>query len=388
MCPVETSGNGFAAAWLAAIVDSSDDVIVSKTLDGVIMSWNQAAEKIFGYTAAEAIGQHITLIIPYDRRAEEDDVLATIRRGEKVDHFETIRRAKDGRLLNISLTVSPVRDALGRIIGVSKVARDITERKRLERERDEQLLLLEKEVAAREKAQAELAEAVTARDDFIAVAAHELRNPLNVLALTLQLVHRVSRNIVGSAEIRERIEKSQLQLGRISTLMDRLFDVTRIQSGSFELYRQKFNLTCLIREVVARIVGESSVSIPLDLEPSIEGTWDRLRIDQALTNLISNAIKYGMQKPIWISARVNDSHTAIVSVRDEGIGISSEDLKRIFDRFQRAAPRLGNQGLGLGLWITKQIVEAHGGTIFAKSEPGNGSVFTMMLPLQYAVTKE
>jgi PAS domain S-box-containing protein len=382
MCPLETSANETAAAWLAAIVDSSDDAIVSKTLDGVIMSWNRAAEKIFGYTAAEAIGQHITLIIPSDRRAEEDDVLATIRRGEKVDHFETIRRTKDGRLLNISLTVWPVRDAHGRIIGVSKVARDITDRKRLERERDEQLLLLKKEVVAREKAQAELAEAVRARDDFIAVAAHELRNPLNVLALTLQLVHRVSRNITGSAEIRERIEKSQLQLGRISTLMDRLFDVTRIQGGSFELYRQKFDLSRLIREIVARIVGESSnVSISLDLEPSIEGTWDRVRIDQALTNLVSNAIKYGMQRPIGISARLNDNHTAIISVRDEGVGISSEDLKRIFDRFQRAAPRSSNQGLGLGLWITKQIVEAHGGTIFACSEPGNGSVFTIMLPL-------
>jgi PAS domain S-box-containing protein len=379
MDPLEPS----AAALLAAIVDSSDDAIVSKTLDGVIVSWNRAAEKIFGYTAAEAIGQHITLIIPDDRRSEEEEVLATIRRGEKVDHFETIRRAKDGQQLNISLTVSPVRDADGRIVGVSKIARDITERMRLERERDEQWVLLKTEALAREKAQAELAEAVTARDDFIAVAAHELRNPLNVLVLTLQLLHRVSRDVAGSAQVRELIEKSQIQLSRLSTLMDRLLDVTRIQGGSFELHRQKFDLTCLIREVIARIVEPAGVLIRLDLETSIEGTWDRFRIDQAITNLISNAIKYGMQRPISIRARVSDGHTAIVSVRDEGVGISSEDLKRIFKRFERAAPTLGNhQGLGLGLWITKQIVEAHGGAIVADSAPGNGAVFTVMLPLQ------
>jgi PAS domain S-box-containing protein len=383
MRPLPTTEPDNIAALLAAIVDSSDDAIVSKTLEGIIMSWNRAAEKIFGYTAPEAIGQHIALIIPYDRQAEEEYVLATVRRGEKVQHFETIRRAKDGRQLNISLTVSPVKDAQGRIIGASKIARDITYRKRLERERDEQLVLLKKEVVAREKAQAELAEALTARDDFIAVAAHELRNPLNVFVLTLQLLHRISRDIAGSGELRLLIEKSRLQLGRISTLMARLLDVTRIQGGQFELYRQAFDLSRLVQEVATRIIGEpSSVSISLDLKPSIEGTWDRVRIDEAVANLISNAIKYGMQKPIWISTKTDNAHNAIISVRDEGVGISDEDLKRIFNRFQRAAPRLGNEGLGLGLWIAKRIVEAHGGTIFAQSEPGNGSVFTMMLPLQ------
>jgi PAS domain S-box-containing protein len=118
------------AARLAAIVNSSDDAIVSKTLDGIIQSWNRGAELIFGYSAAEAVGQHITLIIPEDRRAEEDQVLASLRRGEKIDHFETVRRAKDGRLVDISLTVSPVIDSQGRIIGASKIARDITARKR------------------------------------------------------------------------------------------------------------------------------------------------------------------------------------------------------------------------------------------------------------------
>src|SRR5205085_2895896 len=135
---------------LAAIVDSSDDAIVAKTLDGVITSWNRAAERIFGFTAAEAVGQHITLIIPEERRAEENEVLARLRRGEKIDHFETVRRAKDGRLLDISLTVSPIKDRAGKIIGASKIARDVTERRRSEIEREQ---LLERERQARKVAE-------------------------------------------------------------------------------------------------------------------------------------------------------------------------------------------------------------------------------------------
>src|SRR5882724_13100702 len=123
------------AARLAAIVTSSDDVIVSKTLEGVITSWNPAAERILGYTAEEAVGKNIKLIIPPDRWPEEDDVLARIRRGERVEHFETVRRTKDGRLVDVSITVSPVRDSAGRIVGASKIARDITERRRIEEER-------------------------------------------------------------------------------------------------------------------------------------------------------------------------------------------------------------------------------------------------------------
>jgi PAS domain S-box-containing protein len=388
---------------LAAIVDSSDDAIIGKTLGGTITSWNRAAERIFGYTAAEAIGQRITLIIPPERHAEEDVVLARIGRGEKIEHFETIRQTKDGRQLNISLTVSPVKDARGRIIGASKVARDITGRKQFESEREvlltgelaarqeaqqanrslnEQLELLKREVLAREKAQAELAEAVNARDEFIAVAAHELRNPLNVFHLTLQLLYRVSSDPSGFPQIRGLLEKSRIQLGRLTTSVDRLLDVTRIRAGRFELYRETVDLSGLIREVVGRFANEQpNIPISLNLEAAIKGTWDRTRIDQALTNLLSNAIKYGRQRPITVGASVND-HEAVVTMQDEGIGIPYEGLKRIFDRFERIAPQLGNEGLGLGLWITKQIVEAHGGTIRAESELGRGSVFTITLPLQ------
>jgi PAS domain S-box-containing protein len=363
-----------AAALLSAIVDSSNDAIVSKTLNGIVTSWNRTAEELFGYSAAEMIGQSITKIIPSELRAEEDYVLGCIKRGEKVEHFETIRQAKDGHRLNISLTVSPVRDSRGVVIGASKIARDITEKKHLEHEREE---LLERVGEANRR----LAEAVAARDELIAVAAHELRNPLNVFLLTMQLLYRLSETPTRFAQARGLIEKTRKQLGRMSQLVDRLLDVTRIRAGTFELYREKFELGGLLNEVVGRFKSEdAAIAIALKLDAVIEGEWDRIRIDQAVTNLISNAAKYAMQKPIEVSARVDGDEVAI-TVRDQGPGISAEDQQRIFDRFERLAEPLGNRGLGLGLWITRQIVQAHGGTILVESELGKGATFVMKLPI-------
>jgi PAS domain S-box-containing protein len=359
-------------ALLAAIIESSDDAIVSKTLDGVIQSWNRAAEVMFGYTAAEAIGRHITLIIPPELHHEEDEILAKLRRGERIAHYETIRRTKDGRDLNISLTVSPIRDASGRVIGASKVARDITERKSLERER-ERLLQWERDTRK------QLSDAVSARDEFIAVAAHELRNPLHVVHLTLQLLQRATTD---SPRIAELVEKTGFQLTRLSTLVERLLDVTRVRSGTFELFRENFDMSVLMREIVARFANEPpGTRIALELDPTIRGSWDRLRIDQALTNLLSNAVKYGNRNPIGISAS-SDGSRVTVKVRDEGIGIGEEELPRIFDRFERLNAGSAREGLGLGLWIAKIIVEAHGGAILAESEVGKGSVFTVTLPLR------
>jgi PAS domain S-box-containing protein len=355
---------------LSAIVDSSEDAIVSKTLHGIITSWNRAAERIFGYTAEEAIGRSIRLIIPPERQQEEDYVLAQLRRGEKVEHFETMRLTKDGRRLDISLTVSPIRDAAGRIVGASKIARDISEKKRLEREQ--------------ELMRQQLVEAVAARDDLIAVAAHELRNPLNVLTLVWQLLDRVATHPGKSGQVKTLFEKSRVQLERLGALIDRLLDVARVRAGSFDLYKETFDLSGLIREVVARFVMENSaISISLELEPCLEGTWDRLRLDQVITNLVSNAIKYGREKPIAVSSSTKGGD-ALVRVQDNGIGISAQDLPRIFDQFGRAPTpsSASNPGLGMGLWITKQIVMAHGGTIRVESEDGRGSTFIVRLPLQ------
>ena len=352
---------------LFAVVNNSDDHIVTTNLEGIITSWNGGAEKMFGYSASEAIGQSIRLIIPRDFQAEEDCVLDQIRRGERVNHYETVRQAKDGRRLYVSLTVSPIRDARGVVVGVSKIARNITEKKQLELER--------------ESARAQLVEALAARDEFIAVAAHELRNPINVMVLLGQVLNQMSNESATSAG-RKLIDKSQAQLTRLSSLVDRLLDVTQIRSGKFNLRYETFDLISLIREVISRFTVENpALRISLQHERHIEGAWDRLRIDQVVTNLISNAIKYGGQKPIVIHAPA-DHEWAMITIRDEGIGISPENLDRIFVRFERITAPPTSQGLGLGLWITKQIVEAHGGSVMAESELGNGSTFTVRLPFR------
>jgi PAS domain S-box-containing protein len=394
--------SSYGAAWLSAIVDSSFDAIVSKTLDGIITSWNPAAERMFGYTAEEAVGRPISLIIPVERRSEEQIILSRLRRGEKIDHFETVRRTKDGRLLNISLTVSPIRDSDGRIVGASKIARDITKDKLAAQELDrllaleqiareqahrandllaEQLGLLQQEVHAREQAQARFAEALEVRDDFIAVAAHELRNPLNVALLTLQLIDRHAAG-AGIPQISTMIERLRSQIGRINGLVDRLLDVTRIRAGAFELYPERFDLGELVKNVVNRCAAENpGTPISLEIDGPIGGKWDRLRLDQVITNLLSNATKYGDKKPISVSVGI-EGQAAVVRVEDEGKGLSSEDLERVFNRFERLGRRPGAKNLGLGLWITKGIVDAHGGTITAESGTGGqGARFVISLPL-------
>jgi PAS domain S-box-containing protein len=347
---------------LSSIVSSSDDAIVSKTLDGIVTSWNPAAERMFGYTAEEMIGRSIRTIIPADRQSEEDFVLDRVRNGEKVEHFETVRRAKDGHLLNISLTVSPIKTASGSIIGASKIARDITAKLSVERER--------------ERAVNDLKKALAARDEFIAIAAHELRNPLNVLTLMWRILER-SENPDNA---RSMIEKSKAQLARLSSLIDRLLDISRIRTGTFNLYLEEFGLRDLVRDVANRFI-DAEIQSPISLElTDITGTWDRLRLDQVVTNLISNAIKFGQNKPIELRLSRERDH-ALITVRDHGIGISPESAKHVFERFERGEARDDYEGLGLGLWISREIVLAHGGTIGIESELGKGAAFVVRLPL-------
>jgi PAS domain S-box-containing protein len=252
------------AARLAAIVASSDDVIVSKTLDGIITSWNPTAERILGYTPDEAIGNHIRLIIPADRWAEENEVLARIRRGEKVEHFETVRRSKDGRFLNLSLTVSPIRDFQGRIIGASKVARDITDRVRVQEER-ERLLASEKE--ARQQAE----EANRLKDEFLAVVSHELRSPLSAITGWASLMGTGKLDKEQTARAVETIQRNaQMQTQLISDLLD----VSAIVAGRLRLNIRPFELSSVIEaaiEVVRPAVEAKSIHLQLFIEPAV---WD------------------------------------------------------------------------------------------------------------------
>lgn len=353
-----------AMAQLAAIVEASDDAIVSKSLEGIIQSWNCGAERLFGYTAAEAIGQPITLIIPPERHDEERNILERLRRGERVDHFETIRVTKDGRRLDISLTVSPLFDDEGRVIGASKVARDITERKR---------------------AEAALRDADRRKDEFLALLAHELRNPLAPLRNGLQVLRLAGGDAETIAQVRDMMDR---QLDHMVRLIDDLLDVARISQSKMELRRSRVPLAAVIDSAVetARPSIEAQrhdLQVTLPEEPVFLDA-DLTRLAQVFSNLLTNSAKYTPpQGQIWLSA-MRQGADLVVTVRDTGIGIPAAALPRIFDMFSQVdrSTERSREGLGIGLALVKGLVEMHGGAVTAESNgPGRGSVFTVRLPI-------
>lgn len=380
-----------ARAHLAAIVESSDDAIVSKTLDGIIRTWNSGAQRIFGYTPAETIGQPVLMLLPEDRKQEEAGILSRLRAGERVDHFESIRVTKEGRQIDVSLTISPVKDSSGKIIGASKVARDITRQKIAERElqaakaaadaaNQEKDKLLESERAAR----AEAERASRMKDEFLANLSHELRTPLNAILGWAQILkaNPQREDVIEGVDIIERNARAQTQI------IEDLLDMSRIISGKIRLDVQRIDLPTIVRSAVETVrpaADAKGVRLSTVLD-AFAGpvTGDPNRLQQVFWNLLTNAIKFtpkGGRVQVHLE-RVN-SHLE-VSVIDSGEGIAAEFLPYVFDRFRQAdggtARRHG--GLGLGLAIVKQLVELHGGTVRAKSAgPGTGSTFAVLLPL-------
>jgi PAS domain S-box-containing protein len=361
-----------ASRRLAAIVESSDDAIISKTLEGIVTSWNRGAEKIFGYTAAEAIGQHISLIIPLERRAEEDDVLAHLRRGEKIDHFETERQTKDGRRLNISLTVSPIKDSTGRIIGASKVARDITERKRAE----EQLLEAKREAEA----------ASHAKDKFLAALSHELRTPLTPV---LMAVAAIDMSSDLAPELRDDITMIRRNVELEAKLIDDLLDLSLALSGKLRLDLQTVEVNEVVHhvcEICRPFVLEKGINLHCDLpDPSPFVKADPARLQQILWNLLKNATKFTPERgDISVTVSPTIENRVRLQVRDSGIGIALDVLPCIFDAFEQGDADISREfgGMGLGLAITKNLVELHRGTIRAESGGAKqGSTFTVEFPL-------
>jgi PAS domain S-box-containing protein len=402
-------------AQMAAIVESSDDAIVSKDLNGIITSWNKGAQKLFGYTAEEVIGKSITILSPPDRENEESYILDRIRRGEGVDHYETVRRRKDGSEIDISLTVSPIRDKSGKVIGASKIARDISERKRIEMEREE---LLRKESAARAEAEA----ATRSKDEFLAVVSHELRSPLNAILGYNRLLREQppdAAQLKLFCDIIERSAKTQLQL------IEDLLDTARIVSGKLLLELRPLDINPVIADALdvvrpaaeakgvrLRIAdsqlssGQTRITTPIESEngdrtaprenqSAIEESatrnsqpaivmGDAARLQQIVWNLLSNAIKStpaGGQVEVR-TERAEEQISIIFS--DTGKGIKPEVLPYVFDRF-RQADSSGSQrygGLGLGLALVKHLVELHGGKVEAASAgAGHGATFTVTLPL-------
>ncbi len=369
------------AERLAAIVASADDAIVSKTLNGNITSWNRAAEALFGYTEAEVIGKSITIIIPSDRLFEEEEIISRLRRGESIEHFETERRTKDGRLVPISLTISPIRDRDGRVVGASKIARDVSERKRLEAEREE----------ARRREQVALTQARLAnqaKDEFLAMLAHELRNPVGVIVNALAVL---DRQAVGPQHDRARSLIGR-QANHLARLLDDLLDVARIGGHLVELEREPVNLRGAVEQAAEAErprMEHKRQRLIMSLGPAPAMVMgDPVRLQQIFGNLLNNATKYTpVGGSIWIELRVEDGR-AVVTVTDNGPGIPADKLVTVFDLFVQANPTLARTegGLGIGLTLVKQLVELHGGDVTAeRAGPLGGARFTVRLPIRTGV---
>jgi PAS domain S-box-containing protein len=514
--------DSFAArSRLAAIVDSSDDAIIAKDLNGYIQSWNAGAERVFGYRADETLGRSITMLIPEERRSEEDEILATMRRGGRIDHFETVRLHKDGRSLEVSLTVSPIRDAHGVIIGASKIARDVTDRRRAERALARQrewfrvtlvsigdaviatdvagrvtfmnpvaerltgwrsaeaegrecgevfqivaettreplrspvervlreglvvglanhtvliarngseypiedsaapirladgevagVVLVfhdvserrrverERQTAARERerlldseraARTEAERANRLKDDFVATVSHELRTPLNAIlgwAQLLMLQRPDPPTLAHGLSVIERNTRLQAEL--ISDLLD----VSRIVSGKLRLELRLVDLPTAVEQALDTVrptAAEKRVTLVADIEPGIGPiAGDVTRLKQVVWNLLSNAVKFTPSEGRVRVRVARDGGAALIEVTDTGVGIRSDFLPHLFDRFRQGDPSTTRRfgGLGLGLTIVKQLVEMHGGTVEAHSEgEQKGSRFSVRLPLHAQLT--
>jgi PAS domain S-box-containing protein len=363
---------------LAAIVASSDDVIASKDLDGVITSWNRGAERILGYAAQEVIGKHVSMLMPPEALEDTEKILGRIRRGETVDHYLTKRRRKDGTIIDISLTVSPIRDAEGRVVGASKVGRDVTAEVRAREERERLL-----EAAQAAKAEAEAANRL--KDEFLATLSHELRTPLNAI---LGWARILASGPVDPEDLREGLEAIDRNAGAQAQIIEDLLDVSRIVSGNLRLEVQRVNMAEVVDAAIAAVTPAAEargVRIGKVLDP-LAGpvSGDPARLQQVIWNLVTNAVKFtpkGGRVQVLLE-RVN-SHIEI-AVIDTGVGIRPEFLPHLFERFRQADASTTRRhgGLGLGLAIVKQLAELHGGTVRAKSPgEGQGSTFVVSLPI-------
>ena len=356
-----------ARGHLAAIIDWSDDAIVSKGLDGVVLSWNRGAQRIFGYTAEEAIGRHITLIIPHERLAEEDQVLDRIRRGETVDHFETVRVRKDGTRVDVSLTVSPVKDHTGRVIGASKIARDISQRRLIERQRDEIYEQAQKNNRA--------------KDEFLAMLSHELRNPIGAISSAVQVLGHADVKVAASMHARDIIRR---QIRNLARIVDDLLDVGRVLTGKVRLDPKPLDLGEAAKSSAnaLRISGRADQHrLTVDVTP-VFVVADFVRMEQVVGNLLDNALKYTPPHGGIRLTVKRDGADAVLEVQDTGAGIPESLLKDVFELFVQGERPLDRSqgGLGIGLTLVRRLVELHDGRVEAFSEGGGrGSRFTVRL---------
>jgi PAS domain S-box-containing protein len=345
---------------LAAIVATSEDAIVSKDLDGIITSWNDSATRVFGYTADEIIGASILTLIPKDLHSEDKIILDSIRAGRRIDHFETVRLTKAGKLIDVSLSVSPIKDGSGRIVGASKILRDISKRKQIE-----QSLLQSEKIAA------------TGR--MAATIAHEINNPLEAVTNLLYLLRPMITNPDGI----KYLASAEAELTRVS----------HIAKQTLGYYREHASASsAALSEIIAHAItiyeprcGVVGIEIRKSIESMRKVVLRRGEMMQVISNLIANSI-YGMPEGGTLSVSLADmggpNGGIVFTIQDNGVGISPEALPKVFDAFFTTRSTVGT---GIGLFVAKQFVEGHGGQISIESDTGardHGTTVRIVLPLR------
>ena len=366
-----------AQARLAAIVESSDDAIVSKDLNGIVKSWNVGAEAIFGYPAEEMIGQPIHKLLPDDRQGEENLILDRLKKGYRIDHYETVRRRKDGRLIDVAVTVSPVRDASGKVIGASKVARDITERKRNEealQKTQESLRALTEQLEHRVRERtAELETANKEMEGFTYSISHDLRAPLrSIVSASMVTIEDFGKNL--PPEAREHLERQAAAAQRMAILIDELLQLSRVSRS--KLMRQDIDLTRMSEEIGKELLAANGENpIEFAIQPQMRIFADPRLMRLLIQNLMENARKFSPNGGTVSVGATEMDDEMVYHVKDHGIGFDMKYVEKTFLPFERLVRDDEFPGTGIGLANAKRIVERHSGTIWAESSPGKGATF-------------
>ena len=354
-------------ALLASIIASSDDAIISKDLTGKILSWNKSATSMFGYQPEEIIGRSVKVLIPKDRQKEETEILKRISKGEQVHHYETERITKHGKSLKISLTISPIKNKDGVVIGASKVARDITE-----------------QVSIRKKLKKytkELEQLNKHKDDFMSLASHELKTPLTSARAYIQLLTKIIESDHKGYELTKR---AVMSISRLETLIDNLLDISKIKAGKLYYNMEVVSFNEVIKSCLDNMQPLlDNHRINIQNETNVQLIGDKIRLEQALNNFLTNAIKYSPDADQIDVHVVEEEKNLIVSIRDYGIGIASDKIDHLMERYYRVDDDyMRFPGLGIGLNITTEILKRHQGKILIESEVGRGSTFTFIIPIK------
>ena len=392
--PLQRDQGEDATYQLASIIESSGDAILSKTLEGMITLWNRSAEELYGYARDEILGQSVSRLIPPDHQQELPAILERIKAGEAIRRFETVRVKKDGTLIDVSVRISPIRDAQGSIVGVSAIAHDIAEEKRiaeelargsrelermnseLQHQRDQLLLL-----------NSALAEAQRGRQ-FFSTMSHELRTPLASIIGFSQLLLEGAATGDLSRQQQNNLERILTNGQHLLNLINDVLDLEKIEAGRMEVTYNQVD----VRELLNWVVEETqslAIAHHLDLHAVVQDGVDSLetspvKLRQIMLNLVSNALKFTEQGEVTVSAaRVDAGHLAL-AVQDTGVGIPAEMQERIFEAFYQVEGGYTRKvgGTGLGLSIVRQMTMLLGGTITLRSAPGQGSTFTVILPIK------